>query len=158
MVLKPKFSIKTHGIYLIFISLAVGYGVGIFAIMLPLNVLFSVEWFPLSFYVWFGITFISYIIGIFVWKKIYTQTEYRVFQNTIEYSSGFMEITQKSVQFKDIKEVNFSMNVVQRFSGLGTIILATPAAGLSTGVKIRDIETSRDVYQKLKNLVESSSL
>ena len=120
-------------------------------------------------FVFFGLLFLFGIplIGYFAKKKTYQKTEYRFYQDKLEYFEGFFSIHEKSITYKNITEAQLRKGIIQRGYNLGTIILATPATGVYgggwqsssgrgmpfSGIKILDIEYPDDNYRKIKEFI-----
>ncbi|MBO7556509.1 MAG: PH domain-containing protein, partial [Alphaproteobacteria bacterium] len=54
-------------------------------------------------------------------KKNFAVTSYKVYDDRIEFDEGFVNHKHTSVLFKDIKEIHFVQNFIQRGYGIGTI-------------------------------------
>ncbi|MBU1085970.1 MAG: zinc-ribbon domain-containing protein [Candidatus Omnitrophica bacterium] len=94
-------------------------------------------------------------------KKSYAKTEYRFFKNKLDYFEGFFTVQEKSIDYRNIIEVNLLKGPFQQKYGLGTILLSTPAAGFSnrsamSGIRITDIENPDQVYSQIKQLIDQS--
>jgi len=103
----------------------------------------------------FGIPFIAYTAK----KKTYAKTEYHFYADRLEYAEGFWTAENKSIKYKNIIEANLRKGVIQKRYGLGSIYLSTPATGMQqgrscSGIMIRDIEHTQDIYEKLKELID----
>lgn len=108
-------------------------------------------WFTFAFFgclFFFGIPLITYTAK----KKTYAQTEYRFFKNRLEYAEGFWTAEEKTIKYANVTETAMRRGVIQRRYGLGTIVLATPATGIS-GIQIRDVEKAEKVHEALKSLI-----
>ncbi len=120
--------------------------------------------------VFFGIPITFYIV-----KKLnYGRTEYKFFDDQLEFEEGFFTINKKLVKYKDIKEVTLGKGILQRIYGLGTIYLATLATGSTpsfnpfyalgfgnvsaSGIGVRDIPNPDEAYEKIKAMVESHNV
>jgi uncharacterized membrane protein YdbT with pleckstrin-like domain len=93
-------------------------------------------------------------------EKLYARTEYRFFQNRLDYSEGLFTAEEKSVDYKNITDVNLIRGIVQKKHGLGTIVLSTPVngtgAGLArSGIRVQDIPNTDQVYEQVKGLIRS---
>ncbi len=131
--------------------------------------LFAVQFFNLklpawSTFIFFGILFFFGIPVVFyiAKKNTYAKTEYRFFQDKLEYYEGFFTVEEKSISYKNIVEVNLRQGIIQKKYGLGTILLSTPATGHQTGVsrsgkRILDIKEPRKIYKKVKELIDQMS-
>jgi membrane protein YdbS with pleckstrin-like domain len=133
-------------------------GFGMFAVKalkLPLP-----EWFTFVFFgclFFFGIPFLAYISK----KKTYAKTEYRFYRTRLDYYEGFFTVEEKTIDYRNITEVNLSKGIFQQKYRLGTIILSTPAAGYArtramSGIQIADIENPDEVYKQVKELISNA--
>jgi membrane protein YdbS with pleckstrin-like domain len=118
----------------------------------------------------FGIPLVAYIV-----KKLnYGRTEYKFFDDHLEFEEGFFTINKKVIKYKDVKEVTLRKGILQRIYGLGTIYMATLATGSTTsfnpfyalgfgnvsasGVGVRDIPNPDDAYEKIRGMVETHNV
>lgn len=111
-------------------------------------------------------------------KKLnYSRTEYRFFDDRLEFEEGFFSINEKVIRYCDVKEVTLHKGFLQRIYGLGTIYLATLATGTSpwgsgtggfnpfnalgfgnvsaSGVSVRDVENPDRVFQQIRAAVDA---
>lgn len=131
----------------------IGFGMKALGLNLPL-------WFMFVFFgclFFFGIPIVTYLAG----KKTYQRTEFRFYPNRLDYYEGFFTIEEKTIDYRNITEVNLRRNIFQRKYGLGTIILSTPATGYSkgaalSGIRIFDIERPQEIYRQVKELIEKA--
>lgn len=125
------------------------------ALKLPIPI-----WFPFVFFAclaFFGIPYVAYAVK----KKTYAKTKYRFFRKKLDYFEGFFTIEEKTIDYRNIIEVNLSKGIFQRKYGLGTIILSTPATGYSSrsamsGIRIADIQNPDEVYAQVKELINKA--
>ncbi|MCP4257205.1 MAG: PH domain-containing protein [Planctomycetes bacterium] len=103
-----------------------------------------------------GIPFLTYFSS----KRTTKETEYRFYTDRLEYAEGFWTAEQKSIKYKDIKEVHLRQGIVQRKHGLGTLHLSTASASAMpssnrgfSGIRLHNIPDVEDIYQKAKELV-----
>ena len=117
----------------------------------------------------FGIPAVAY-----VGKKLnYARTEYRFFEDHLEFEEGFFSINKKVINFRDVKEVTLRKGILQRIYGLGTIYLATLATGSvnrsnpffalgfgnvsASGISVRDVVDPDQAFDKIRQLVNARS-
>jgi membrane protein YdbS with pleckstrin-like domain len=123
--------------------------------------------------IFFGaIGFFAVPLGAIIGKKLtYNRTEYRFYDDRVEFEEGFFTVNKKTIKFSDVKEVTLRQGFLQRLYGLGTIYLATLATGAPTnpqsrglfgfgnvaasGISLRDIPDADDTYNKVKALVDA---
>jgi membrane protein YdbS with pleckstrin-like domain len=113
-------------------------------------------WFP---FIFLGVIFFFGVILLtpVYYQKNYARTEYRFYGSKVDYSEGFFNIHEKSIDYQKIVEVNLSKNIFQRQRGLGTIVLLTAATMESntnhSGIRVSDINNPDEIYQQVKKLV-----
>jgi membrane protein YdbS with pleckstrin-like domain len=115
-------------------------------------------WSPFVFFgalAFFGIPLLTY----YARKRTYEKTEYKVYEDRLEYAEGFWTVENKTVKLKNVTEANLRRGVIQKNYGLGTIILSTPATGYQqgrarSGIRIADIQNPEHVYNKILELID----
>jgi len=105
-----------------------------------------------------GIPLVSYYAA----RRTYEATEYKFYDDHLEYAEGFWTAENKSIRYKNIQEVSLRRGIIQKKYGLGTIYLSTPATGFSrgrssSGIKVHDIPNAEKVYQALKKTIEKQT-
>ena len=130
------------------------------------------DWTPFAFFG--GAAFLGIPLVTYFGKKLnYGRTEYRFFNDRLEFEEGFFSRNQKVVKFRDVKEVTLREGILQRSVGLGTIYLATLATGSgprnnpffslgfgnvsASGIAVRDVQGPGEVYDKIRKLVDASA-
>jgi membrane protein YdbS with pleckstrin-like domain len=99
-----------------------------------------------------GIPLLTYLSH----RQTYAQTEYRFYDDRLEYAEGFWTAERKSIPLDRIAEVSLRRGVIQRRYGIGTLFLATPAAGgiqSRSGISLRDIPDSEQLFDQVKALI-----
>jgi membrane protein YdbS with pleckstrin-like domain len=101
----------------------------------------------------FGIPVLTFVAK----KRSYAATEYTFYPDRLEYGEGFWTAESKTIKYKNVTEVNLRRGVVQKKYGLGSLVLSTPATGgergrSRSGIQIRDIENSEEVYDQVRKL------
>lgn len=159
LVLKPKF-LGWMSVFPIAINSVVG-GVGMLAfgffanhvtngkVPMPIKIVFG---FAFILFV-FVIPFVAYVLK----KNTYSQTEYRFFDNQLEYAEGFLNVQNKSIGFDKIQETSMIRGIIQKKYGIGTIILKTAGQGPNAGVYLRDIETPEHIYETVKQILSHNN-
>ena len=101
----------------------------------------------------------------------YSRTEYRFFDDHLEFEEGFFSINKKVIRFRDVREVTLRQGILQRIYGLGTIYLATLATGSGpsfrpftalgfgnvsgSGISVRDIRNPDQTFDSIRQLVDA---
>ena len=96
-------------------------------------------------------------IGI-VWfdKKTFEAMTYDFYRTKLVYRDSFLNIAEKEVKYKYIRETIVSQGVFERMFGIGKIALFTNAeTGMSSGILLRNIENVQEYYQNIKKIINS---
>ena len=106
-----------------------------------------------------GIFLLIETIYLFFNYKNYNATTYTIYSDKIEFEEGFINHKYASLKFSDIKEIHLTQNFIQRFAGLGSIKFVTAANAVDgiSGLLFRDIENSKEIYKKVKDMQSQSS-
>jgi uncharacterized membrane protein YdbT with pleckstrin-like domain len=121
-----------------------------------------------------GLAFVIVPLIAFVGKKLnYARTEYRFYDDRLEFEEGFFNINKKVIKYRDVKEVTLRKGLLQRIYNLGTIYLATLATGSAprnnvffglgfgnvsaSGIGVRDIVDPDSTFEKIKAIVDQSN-
>ena len=159
LVLKPKF-LGWMSVFPIAINSVIG-GVGMLAFGFFANHV-SRNGIPMPIKVVFGFAFILFVLVIpfvaYVLKKnTYSQTEYRFFDDNLEYAEGFLNVVNKSIRFDKIQETGMTRGVIQKKYGVGTIVLKTASQHLNSGIYLKDIENSEHIYETVKQILSHNN-
>lgn len=98
---------------------------------------------------------LSLILGIQVTinKKQYENYTYDFYKTKVIYKDSFLNVSEKEVKYKYIREVTMRQSFIQRYFNLGNIILFTNAeTGLGNGIFIRNISDVGEIYKKVKEI------
>ena len=101
-------------------------------------------------------------IRVYIDKKNFEVTNYKIYQDRIEFEEGFINHGYTVLKLADIKEIHLTQNFIQRREELGTIKFVTAAnssysmigVGMA-GIAFKDIENSLAIYTKIKQLHEN---
>lgn len=155
--IKPKFNKKIIFLRLLpihaFISLWLGFFSGIVAHKITSIIA------PLYLGIGIGIvTFILFpVVTLLYCKSSYSNTQYYIYKDRIEYKKGLFNFRTKKIFFKDVAEVNLKMNIFQNRTELGNILLANHKGKKSckkfNGICMKDIPDSVLIYKKLSDLM-----
>ncbi len=125
-----------------------------------------------SFITFGAIAFIGIPIVSYFGKRLnYSRTEYKFYDDHLEFEEGFFTQNRKVIRYRDIKEITLHKGMFQRIYGLGSIYIATLATGSSrgpnifnalgfgnvsgSGVIVRDVRNPDDNYEKIRKFSES---
>lgn len=104
------------------------------------------------------IPWILAIILIFMLIKMifdylqYQATEYNFYNTKIEYKNGFLNKSEKTLKYKDIREVEKKEGILERIFKLGTIIIYTNASNQNNGIRIHSLENIDEQFEKINQL------
>jgi uncharacterized membrane protein YdbT with pleckstrin-like domain len=118
-----------------------------------------------------ALAFFGLPLIVYVGKKLnYARTEYKFFDDRLEFEEGFFSLNKKVIMLRDVREVTLRKGFFQRPYGLGSIYLATPATGswstsnafaamgfgnvAASGIIVRDIADPDENYAKITHIVE----
>lgn len=96
------------------------------------------------------------ITGIIVFfkSKQYKHLTYDFYATKAVFEDSFLNLAQKEVKYKYIREVTMRQSFVQRWFNIGNIILYTNAeTGIGNGIQIINVENVHDVYKQIKEIV-----
>ena len=148
--------------------------------------------FAMFFALWFGVMFLNLfnisllalggltfllVLGLgYVAKKLnYSRTEYRFYDDRLEFDEGFFALNRKTIDYRDVREITLHKGFVQRTCDLGTIYLGTITTGTSSpnlnpflafgfasasasGVALLDIPHPDSAFEKIRRLVNPRSM
>jgi len=123
----------------------------------PAIVLKDLEVFIITVLCVFGaLVFISLLWGIsllFV-RAQFKRYNYDFYSTKVIYTDSFLNVSEKEVKYKFIREIVFTQSFYQRFFNLGNIMLYTNAeSGFSNGILIRSVDNVKEVYNEIKKVV-----
>ena len=79
--------------------------------------------------------------------------EYHFYGTKLVYRDSFLNLAEKEIKYKYIREVIHTQPVLARIFGLGNIILYNNAeTGLGSGIIIPYVKNSKEVYEKIKEI------
>lgn len=114
----------------------------------------------IDFYILITILVLTVSLIILLWldKKNYEVTSYKLFADRIEFEEGFINHKSTTVKLEDIKEIHYSQNFFQRLANLGSVKLITAANSVSrnSGIILADIQNSNYIYRKIKEVQQNN--
>ena len=101
-----------------------------------------------------AIVLISYMIEILIQKKQYSSYKYEFYKTKVIYKDSFMDISEKEIKYKNIREITMRQTFTQRAFDLGTIVLYTSAeTGYYNGISISYIKDVKKIYEEIKEII-----
>ena len=88
-------------------------------------------------------------------KKQYDSYCFDFYKTKVIYRDSFLNLSEKEVKYKYIREVTMRQSFFQRFFNIGNIILFTNAeTGYGNGINIVSVENVQDVYKNIKSIID----
>ena len=100
--------------------------------------------------------FMAIIIGISVFfkSKQYKHLTFEFYNTKVIFEDSFLNLAQKEVKYKYIREVTMRQSFIQRWFNIGNIVLYTNAeTGIGNGISIVNVENVKDIYNQIKTIV-----
>jgi len=110
----------------------------------------------------FGVFLVSTLIMVIILgiktalnKKQYDSFCYDFYKTKVIYRDSFLNLSEKEVKYKYIREVTMRQTFIQRYFNIGNIILFTNAeTGYGNGIYIMNVENVQDVYRDIKSVID----
>ena len=88
-------------------------------------------------------------------KKQYDSYSYDFYRTKVIYKDSFLNLSEKEVKYKYIREVTMRQTFIQRYFNIGNIILFTNAeTGLGNGIFIVNVKNVQEVYKNIKSIID----
>lgn len=104
-----------------------------------------------------GFTIVALILGIKTAfnKKQYNSISYEFYKTKVVYRDSFLNLSEKEVKYKYVREVAMGQTFIQRFFNIGNIVIFTNAeSGLGNGIFIKHVENVQSVYKEIKSIIK----
>ena len=104
-----------------------------------------------------GLAIVILLIAIKVafQKTQYKKLTYDFYKTKVLFEDSFLNLAQKEVKYKYIREVTMKQSFIQRWFNIGNIILYTNAeTGMDNGINIKNVENVKQIYNKIKEIVD----
>lgn len=162
--LKPTFNIPY--------KLITTTGRALLYVILILFLFFDVEvvfiFYPIILGIIVAIAAIYVVIKMIFEKLQYEKMEYNFYNTKVQYIDGFLNVEEKELKYKYVREVTMSQNILERAFNIGTIRIFTNAtsgvvytrngrhnnAGVRNGIYIHCVENVQENYKKVKELMD----
>ena len=96
------------------------------------------------------------ILAIQTWikKKQFDNYTYNFYKTKVTFRDSFLNLSEKEVKYKYIREVTMRQTFIQRWFNIGSIILFTNAeTGFGNGIFINCVEDVQTVYKNIKSII-----
>ena len=98
---------------------------------------------------------VIFAIATFFTKKQYANYSYDFYRTKVIYRDSFLNVSEKEVKYKYIREATMRQTIFQRMFNIGTIILFTNAeTGIGNGISIVNVENVQEVYKNIKKVID----
>ena len=95
------------------------------------------------------------VISTIVNKKQYDNRIYDFYKTKVVYGDNFLNISEKEVKYKHIREATMRQTFMQRYFNIGDIILFTNAeTGFANGIYIKNVANVQEIYKKIKSIID----
>lgn len=102
----------------------------------------------------FALLWIGMPIGqIYFQKRTYDETEYKIYDDRVEYAEGFFNVQNNRVRLNRVIDVHYKQSVPQKWYNLGTITLDLSGGGSRHAIKFKDITDPEKIYEKIDELI-----
>ena len=89
-------------------------------------------------------------------KKQYDSFCYDFYKTKVIYRDSFLNLSEKEVKYKYIREVTMRQTFIQRYFNIGNIVLFTNAeTGYGNGIFIMNVENVQNVYRDVKSIIDA---
>ncbi|MGM5481484.1 MAG: PH domain-containing protein [Nanobdellota archaeon] len=95
-----------------------------------------------------------FILIFLVRRKVFLETNYKIYTDRIEYKEGFLRKNKKTVHFKNVSNIGQTSSIVQQWFKVGTIFIDT--AGTSYRgheLVLHHIDNTDEIYDKLSKKI-----
>ena len=94
------------------------------------------------------------IIIMLLIRKSFLRTEYKIFENRIEFSEQFLRRNKKTIMFKNVSNIGETSGIIQQWFGVSTIFIDTAGHSMhGHELWIHDIENSEKIYKLLNERI-----
>jgi uncharacterized membrane protein YdbT with pleckstrin-like domain len=114
---------------------------------LPVSILSHVMGLCLAFIITLIVTMIIKLIR-------YKYISFFIYDKYVQYQSNLFILSQKSIHYKNIKEITLHRSILQKIFGLGTIKIKTHANAENAGMKLYDLVNYQEIYNFLMSKID----
>lgn len=97
------------------------------------------------------------LVAYFVARRTYDATDYRFYEDRLEYAEGFWTVERKVLPYRCITDLTLRKNVIQRAYGLGTIYISVPSMGPAIrgfrGIRVADVKDPERLYEEIQRII-----
>lgn len=102
----------------------------------------------------FGLFWVGMPFGRFYFqKRSYDETEYKIFDDHLEYSEGFLNVQNNRAKIDRVIDIQYKQSVTQKWYNLGTITLDLSGGGSRNAVQFKDIKNPQETYERVDKLI-----
>lgn len=94
-------------------------------------------------------------LKVVIKKKQYHCYEYNFYKTKVIYRDTFLNVSEKEVKYKYIRESTIRQTFIQRLFNIGNIVLYTNAeTGFGNGIAIINVENPYEIYKQIKTIID----
>ena len=141
------------------------------AIMLLFYILDEYTIFVIKFYMPYVIAGVAVYIALrMLFEKLqYKKLDYNFYSDRVEYKDGFLNISEKELKYKFIRETTMTQNILERIFKIGKIRIHTNASTrmkgfgnarnnqMENGIVIHCITDVKEKYDKIKQIIDKET-
>ena len=87
-------------------------------------------------------------------KKQYRNYIYTFYKDRIVFKDTFMNVSEREIKYKNIREINKRQSFIQRHFNIGHIVLFSNAeTGYTSGILLLNIENVDEIYKRIKEII-----
>jgi|GEM_PF-2862615 len=127
-----------------------------------------------SFSIFILLAITVYVVGrLFIEKLQYSKLNFNFYSDRLEYKDGFLNISEKELKYKFIRETTMTQNILERIFKIGTIRIFTNASsGMAygyngkfnnnmrmqqNGIIIHCVKNVKKEYETIKKIIDEGS-
>ncbi len=116
---------------------------------------FSYDLIPVSRPLIVLIGFVPLLVGIVFSWLVRLNTEYRLFNDSLEIESGIVSRRIENIQLFRVRDLGLAQSILNRVAGVGDVIV-TSTDQTAPHYRLRGVEDPRALYEQLRELVSKS--
>jgi membrane protein YdbS with pleckstrin-like domain len=92
---------------------------------------------------------LPYILCVQFFKARWRAVTFELKEKEIKATTTFLGFGEKSIRYKNIKQVELHQGIIQQMLGLATVVVTTQATAQNANIQLFDIKEYREVYEFL---------
>ena len=116
---------------------------------------FSYDRIPVSRPITLLVGLVPLLAGLVYTWLVRLNTEYRLFQDSLEVESGIVSRRIENIQLFRVRDLGLEQSMLNRLAGVGDVIV-TSTDQSAPHFRLRGVEDPRALYQRLRELISKS--